>query len=152
MPIFDLSKEHHRQIRKLVSEIYNMLSNKAEFNWPDSMLEDELTKVSGLVFIENDELQSFVCYRDVGDCFEISILATGLSYQKKGYQTKIIKYLQQVAALQNKSIVLEVHEQNQAAMQFYLSLSFNQINRRKSYYKDQSDAIVMLWGANKVGC
>lgn len=43
------------------------------------------------------------------------------------------------------NIYLEVSENNIYAIKLYESIGFKKINIRKNYYKDNSDAIIMLY-------
>lgn len=43
-----------------------------------------------------------------------------------------------------KSVVLEVREQNEKGINFYKKNNFNVISKRKHYYKNGDDALVMM--------
>lgn len=126
---------------------FNSLKNPAEFNWSAESIEDELSKVPCWVAETHQQIVvGFLCYRDLLDYFEISVLATRPEYKKKGVQIELIQSLQIDAAKQKRGVILEVHEQNEPAKALYLKMGFQQINKRKAYYSDGSAAVIMKWG------
>jgi ribosomal-protein-alanine N-acetyltransferase len=122
---------------------YQSIENKAYYNWPRALLISELEKATSLVFEVEKQIVSFVCYRDMGDVLEVSVLATSLLQQKKAYQQRLLEHLLHIAAKQRKPVFLEVHSQNQSALQLYQKMGFILTHVRKKYYSDLSDALVM---------
>jgi ribosomal-protein-alanine N-acetyltransferase len=145
MPARFAELKDQQQILQISEQIFNSLDNKAFYNWPKADLLSELEKASSLVFEVDEQIVSFVCYRDMGDVFEISVLATSLLQQKKAYQQRLLEYLMSIAAKQRRPIFLEVHSQNLSALRLYQKMSFILVNVRKKYYSDLSDALVMKW-------
>lgn len=132
----------------IVKAHYNSLRNPAQFNWSSDSIEDELSKVPCYVAVNPQQIiVGFLCYRDLLDYFEISVLATHPDFIKRGVQIELIQSLQEDAAKQNRGVILEVHEQNKPAKALYVKMGFQQINKRKAYYSDGSDAIIMRWEA-----
>ena len=75
---------------------------------------------------------------------EINILniAIDKAHQKRGYGSNmLLDYLSIVP--EKSTIFLEVNENNNDAISIYKKHCFKKINKRKSYYKDGSDAIIM---------
>ena len=146
----------YKNIIEIGAEVFATLQNKAQFNWPADLLQQELENVRTLVVettVENKKnITSFLCYRDLIDCYEISVLATRKIEQKKNLQTALINELQAIAALQQKFISLEVHCKNQIAINLYLKLGFILVRTRRHYYSDQADALILNWNSNKAGC
>jgi ribosomal protein S18 acetylase RimI-like enzyme len=133
----------HDQIIQISEEIYHSIENKAYFNWPKAQLLSELEKTNSLVLEVDTQIVSFVCYRDMGDVLEVSVLATSLLQQKKAYQQRLLEHLLHIAAKQRKPVFLEVHSQNQSAVKLYQKMGFILTHLRKKYYSDMSDALVM---------
>ena len=146
------SCDDFNEILIIAAAVFANVNNKAQFNWPAELLIRELENVSTLVAIKEGKLLAFICYRKLPDEYEISVLATALNYQKQGLQTKIIQYLQGLAAKQHCAIILEVHCKNLGAEALYRKLGFSALTRRLRYYPDQADALVMKWFSNKAGC
>ena len=130
----------------IAGSILYELEKPASFNWPEASLREELSHVSTLVF-ENEEggVSGFVGFRRMPDFFEISILATAPAAQRTGVQTRLIQYLQDLAAKQRMDIFLEVHHENLRAIALYRKLGFSLVHSRKNYYQDGADALVLKW-------
>ena len=139
-------------ISEISDSIYKSMKNTALFNWPSNVIIQELEYAITLVIEENGEIVSFVCYRDLPDFYEVSALATRILYQKNNYQSLLIHYLQELAAKQRKSVILEVHQENTPAKHLYQKMGFILVNSRLHYYSDKANALVMKWDSHKAGC
>ena len=135
----------HAKLIALSDSIFNKIDNKAQYNWPPGSFLQELQKTHTLLAEVNGQIVSFICYRDLGEAFEISVLGTGPDYQNKGFQRYLMQELQVIAAKQRRALLLEVHHQNQRAMHLYQLAGFVLLNVRKKYYSDLGDALVMKW-------
>lgn len=136
----------HKNLSALSDSIYNSVSNKAQYNWPLGSLLGELEKTQTFLSEVNGKIVSFICYRDLGDVLEISVLGTAPDRQKMGFQRQLLQQLQAIAAKQRKGLLLEVHQQNVKALHLYQQAGFVLLNVRKKYYSDSGDALVMKWG------
>lgn len=123
------------------------LSQPAGFNWDSVTLQEELSQVFTLVADEPEGPAGFVCYRELPEAFEVSVLATAPRWQRQGVQTELIQYLQSLAATQDKEVWLEVHERNDGAVALYRKMGFEQLRIRRGYYSDGGGAFVMGWKA-----
>ncbi|MBY0555243.1 GNAT family N-acetyltransferase [bacterium] len=137
--------EDHKILSALSDSIYNSVINKAQYNWPVGSLSAELEKTQTYVSELNGKIVSFICYRDLGDVLEISVLGTLPDQQKMGFQRQLLQQLQVIAAKQRKGLLLEVHQQNERALHLYQQAGFVLLNVRKKYYSDSGDAFVMKW-------
>lgn len=75
---------------------------------------------------------------------EINILNIAIDkfHQKRGHGSNmLLDYLRIIP--EKSTIFLEVNENNNKAISIYKKHCFKKINKRKSYYKDGSDAIIM---------
>lgn len=81
-----------------------------------------------------------------GDVVEIRRLGTLPEYRHRGIAKTLVRYaIQQMQQWpQIESLLLEVSENNEAALALYQGLGFHQYNKRKAYYEDGSSAICML--------
>jgi len=77
------------------------------------------------------------------DAFEILYIFTAKNYRKKGLGKELLNALQKYAT--KKKIYLEVKANNQSALNLYISCGFHQTGKRKGYYRDGQDAILMEW-------
>ena len=96
-----------------------------------------------IVAKENDILLGYIYYTLVLDEAEIVSICVKKEARRSGVATKMLDYLM------NKQInfcYLEVKDKNQGALNLYLKYGFKEYLRRKNYYSDNSDAILMKWG------
>ncbi|MBC7464761.1 MAG: GNAT family N-acetyltransferase [Bdellovibrio sp.] len=132
-------------LAELYETIASTISNKAFFNWNQKKAEEEIAIAK--TFLMKDEMdgsiQAFVTYRDYQDRYEISAIGTNPKHLKMGFAQKVLTALQANAAQRRLAIWLEVHENNQTAINLYLKNGFKVLNTRKRYYPDGGDALVM---------
>ncbi len=115
------------------------------FNWPQALLAEELKVAGTLVSEKEGAVRSFLCFRSLPDYFEITVLATDPEFGRLGLQSELIKYLQELAAEQQKRILLEVHQANAHAQRLYTKQGFSEIHQRPKYYSDGGSALVLEW-------
>lgn len=137
--------EDFPSVNAICAEIYDTVVNRAHFNWSPDIFALELQQVETLLVESDGRIVSFLCYRDLHDLYEISVLATRLSKQKHSFQTILVQHLQELAAKQRKYVLLEVHPENIGAVALYKKMGFILFHRRKQYYSDGADALVMKW-------
>jgi ribosomal-protein-alanine N-acetyltransferase len=97
------------------------------------------------IFVEG-RLKAFLFFRYSPDWLEVSNLATDPWYQGRGLMTQLMQHLLQTAVLISKSaksIKLEVHQQNIAALGVYKRSGFTIDGLRKNYYGHGAHAVLM---------
>ena len=75
---------------------------------------------------------------------EIDLLSVAIdkTFQSKGFgKLFLIKFLQNIPP--NSSVFLEVKRSNLIAIKLYIDLKFIKLSKRKKYYHDGEDAILM---------
>lgn len=89
-------------------------------------------------------LLGFLVARQTAPDWELENIATVPSLRRKGIGKQLLKALLDAARQTNsQAVFLEVRDSNAAARAFYETAGFQQIGRRKSYYKDPvEDAIL----------
>ena len=118
----------------------------AFFNWTAETLTEELQIAKAIIFKgDHNRVDGFIVFRENSEAIEITVLATHRGLQKTGVMTRLIQFLQDYAAQQDKPIWLEVHLQNQAARQVYMKNAFEISHERKDYYRDGASACVLSW-------
>lgn len=93
------------------------------------------------VFEENNIIKGFIeieRHFEITDIINIAVLE---EYQKSGIASSLINYV--ISNIEQKKIMLEVSENNTKALNFYKKNNFVEINRRKKYYDNLYDAIIM---------
>jgi ribosomal protein S18 acetylase RimI-like enzyme len=125
------------------SLLHELLATKpVGFYWTWPGLQDELRKsVAHGLFVENT-LVAFVLYRAIDSVNEIMTLATNPHHQGRGSMKKLLRILIDASG-EATEWWLEVHANNLKALQLYQSLGFLLMNRRKGYYPDGGDALMM---------
>lgn len=93
-----------------------------------------------LKYYIKEENIGYLEYQINDDILDITSLYIEKNYRKKGYATKLL-----LEAFKNKvnKIMLEVNENNKAALNLYKKYNFEKINVRKKYY-GESDAYIMV--------
>lgn len=129
---------------KAIAEIYDQLSG-THFNWNFEKAFDELKQAKTVIIKQQEKVAAFLTFRDYSDRFEISAIGTDAAFLRQGLALKLLSWLAANAAQQKLSIWLEVHENNQTALNLYLKFGFKVLNSRKRYYSDGGNALVMQY-------
>jgi ribosomal-protein-alanine N-acetyltransferase len=91
-----------------------------------------------------------MCPADVVDLQRIGVRA---DRQRRGVAGALLdEVLEPAAAGGADRVLLEVSADNRAALAFYAAAGFVEIDRRRRYYRDGSDAVVMRRSLRRVGC
>lgn len=130
--------------------------------WNRSLYEHELndnrlSRYRVVVPADSDEVIAQGGWMLFGDEAHILTIAVRPEYRGQGIGRWLLLHLLAEARQEGcDSVVLEVRPSNEAALRLYESLGFVLINRRKRYYPDKEDALVLmleglnearLWGA-----
>ena len=118
--------------------------------WSKQQLFESLTNenyICNMIF--DQEIQSFIIALKSVDDINILLIATKEKYKRCGYATTLINQLQKIAQKENLSLSLEVKQSNTIAINLYKKLGFVEYYKRKNYYKDGTDAIIMFYNKNK---
>jgi [ribosomal protein S18]-alanine N-acetyltransferase len=77
--------------------------------------------------------------------FHVNKIATDLRLRKQGYGRILIEdALARARAMASTAVTLEVRVSNAAARQFYRSYGFREAYKRRAYYQDGEDALVLV--------
>ena len=114
--------------------------------WSVDQVRDELTGVgrAGLVSTSGGsggEVDGYVITREIGDVVDLQRIGVHPELRRTGLATALLG-----AALGGSSadrMLLEVAEDNEAALAFYAQRGFVEIDRRPRYYRSGAAAIVM---------
>lgn len=120
-----------------------MFDENANINSIKSSLFDRIDAY--FLVYENVEIKGYIgSYIDLEHA-EIATLYVLEKDRKKGIAKALIEtLLNQLKTLSVKKLTLEVSIKNKPAIHLYESFGFKIINTRNQYYKDGSDALVML--------
>ncbi|MFZ3229376.1 MAG: GNAT family N-acetyltransferase [Pseudobdellovibrio sp.] len=137
----------YKNLAQLYNQIAQEILSKAFFNWNEANALDEINSAESLVVKSADKIISFVTYRNYVDRIEISAIGTSGHHSKSGFAKAVLSQLKENAAQRKLPIWLEVHENNDSAVNLYLKNGFVVINTRKRYYQDGGNALIMVFSS-----
>ena len=115
--------------------------------WPRSAFEDIIDEDtwSALVAERGGEIIGYGCYLVVLDEAHLANIAVMPSYRRKSVAKHILNHiLGDIKQKHCRIILLEVRVSNDGARAFYERFGFEELYRRKGYYRDPvEDALVM---------
>jgi ribosomal-protein-alanine N-acetyltransferase len=129
-----------------VSEVHKIESHLFSDPWPKNSFKTELKQknVSFPFIVEEDKkiLGYIICWYYIEE-LHIGNIAVIPEKQRQGIGTymlqKVFDYF-----MEYKKAFLEVRESNKNAINLYLTFGFEPIYRRKTYYTNGEDALVMV--------
>lgn len=119
--------------------------------WSAAAVLEELTAPGrrAVVAVEADELVGYAVTLASGDVVDLQRIAVRGDHRRRGLARTLLDALVAEAARDGADrMLLEVSAANDAALAFYAAEGFAEISRRRRYYRDGTDAVVMQrrWG------
>jgi len=111
--------------------------------WTAAQIGEDLKKNDAIVLISEIDNQingHAVAWAIAGE-LEIMTLAVSPTSRRMGLGMKLLQAL--LAAQKHRNAFLELRESNQPALALYLRAGFEIVGRRKNYYRDGEDALIM---------
>ena len=97
-----------------------------------------------LVVISAGELVGYAVTMTSGDVADLHRLAVRPSSRRRGLAGRLLAAATERATEDGaQRLLLEVSAENEAALRFYAAADFVEIDRRRRYYRDGSDALVL---------
>lgn len=93
------------------------------------------------LIIENDIEVGFIILSEIFDNYDLIKICIIKNQRRKGFANKALFELLEI--INFETFTLEVSENNIAAINLYKKNNFKEITRRKNYYSDGSNAIIM---------
>lgn len=117
--------------------------------WTKQMIEDDLADIRKEIYLIYDNETEPSGYIDIWYGYEndCHILSFGVldKYRNKGMGGSLLNYIIETARMRHLSFVsLEVRADNLEAIHLYKKFGFEELGYRKKYYKDGSDALIMM--------
>ncbi len=116
-------------------------------SWSEESLASELVAEGHLMLVANDDIGAVVGYAAtmvVGEVADLLRIGVAREHQRQGIASDLLdEVVRAVRADGAGRMLLEVSAWNVAAVEFYRVHQFVTIDRRTSYYRDGSDALVM---------
>ena len=134
-----------KEIKKKEFELCFELDSNTICLWTKKQWESEFKKRGVKVFaiLIKKELIGIYVVHEIIDEAQINYFSIKKGFRQKGYGSYLMNYLiKQSEKLNIKKLFLEVSENNTKADDFYSKFNFLTVGRRKSYYKDGSDAVL----------
>lgn len=117
--------------------------------WSEQLVADELAGPGRHVVVAVDPatpeaVVGFVVTRDAGDVVDLQRIAVRSDHRRRGVAGRLLeRALARAAADGADAMLLEVSAGNSHALAFYVAGGFEEIDRRRRYYRNGSDAVVM---------
>lgn len=129
-----------REYNKNDLQSINNLLKDFDYKLNDNSLDNEFLNI--VLYEDGNQIKGVLVYEFFYDRIEIDYIIVDPIYRKCGLATKLLTYIEQKHS-ESKNITLEVRESNLSAINFYKKNGFNEITKRKNYYKDEN-GILML--------
>ena len=140
-----MSMEITRLDKKFLEILVRDLEKYDEF-WDEKVLRDEFESENSdyFVLLDGEDVYGFGGLWFNFDEAHVMNIAVRKDLRRNGYGTKILKFLIDVANERGKRCVtLEVREDNLAAIGLYEKMGFEVAGRRKRYYENRLDGVIM---------
>lgn len=136
-----LKEEDYSEVLEILDLVF-LKEKPPGFSWDRDKLFHELILANTYGVFENESIVGFLAYRHSHEANEITVLASHPDFQGRGHMKRL---LEQVFNSENRSSQwwLEVHEKNKRALELYLKCGFVITGRRRYYYPDGGDALLM---------
>ena len=110
--------------------------------WSEQSVREELTGPRRRAVVACDpDVVGYAVTLEVGDVTDLQRVAVHPARQREGMARALL-----AAVAPDGDLLLEVSEANAPARQFYAAEGFVEIDRRRRYYRDGSDALVLRRG------
>jgi [ribosomal protein S18]-alanine N-acetyltransferase len=114
--------------------------------WSREQVADELAGATRHVAVAeaDDEIVGYAAISVVGDVADLTRILVADAHRRSGVASTLLGTLHEAARQAGaERILLEVAESNVAACEFYRAHGYVEISRRRGYYADGDDALVL---------
>ena len=134
------------KIEKIYKEYLSVKENNTN-KWSESFFFKLFLEKNVFFISQNSPLDGYLIARKTLDEYEVLTLATDINKRRRGIGTLLLTKLINLAKKDKVlRVILEVSENNIAAVSMYEKLGFKKISKRKNYYNNSegfSDAHIM---------
>jgi len=116
--------------------------------WSEAQVVEELTGVGRAAWVSTSstgggagELEGYVITREIGDVVDLQRIGVHPARQRSGLASELLDTA--LAETSARRVLLEVAEDNEAALAFYAQCGVEEIDRRPRYYRSGAAAIVL---------
>lgn len=139
MQIVTMEIKHLKDILKVEKECFKK-------PWTEEMFKEEMSGKFSVyrVITENDVAVGYMGMWILADEGHITNVAIGKDFRRKGYASALVDSFIKLGEERKLSfLTLEVRESNESAISLYEKKGFTPVGRRKNYYENTEDAILM---------
>jgi ribosomal-protein-alanine N-acetyltransferase len=128
-------------IKKLTIEALNQIKDSQNIPYSTNQLKVMLLNINyfNIGYFLKERLIGYIL-TNVTDQIDIIWIYVDKEYRRQGYASELIDYLSKKV---NRSIMIEVNENNIEAINLYKKMGFELINIRKNYYPHNQNALIM---------
>ncbi len=129
-----------------ISDLENLKISDFDDFWNVDILKDELTSDTSQFICAKYEnkIVGFAGIKIILDEADLMNIAVKKDYRRQGIATLLLNHILTICQEKGiKTIHLEVNEENFSAISLYQKLGFKECGRRKQYYDNKYDAILM---------
>ena len=99
-----------------------------------------------ILFEQNGSLLGQLFYKEIAGEFEIFSLTVSRTFRRKGLASRLLgTFLQEHCGKSGVRVSLEVSSNNEKAIYLYQKFGFCEVGRRKAYYSDGTDGLILEW-------
>ncbi len=112
--------------------------------WTGAQVAEELTGERRAAWVAGDPVVGYAVTLSADDVVDLQRIAVHPDHQRRGLARTMLDAA--VAAARTETadrMLLEVSAENAVALAFYAAAGFEEIDRRRRYYRDGTDAVVM---------
>ena len=127
-----------------VYEVARIESESIDCPWSIKILKKQIGNEDFVVLEAGDRVVGYGSYYVTANEANLNNVAIDKPYRRKGYANLIMqKLIDKAKAANLNAMTLEVSHLNAVAISLYEKFGFKTEGRRKNYYPDNSDALIM---------
>jgi ribosomal-protein-alanine N-acetyltransferase len=114
--------------------------------WSFGQVSDELSVATRQVAVAetDDEIVGYAAISVAGDVADLTRIVVADAHRRSGVASELLGMLHEAARQAGaEQVILEVAASNAAAREFYRAHGYVEISRRRGYYADGDDALVL---------
>lgn len=123
--------------------------------WSEPVVLGELggPRRQAVVALDGEDVVGYALTVDTGDLVDLQRIGVRPDHQRQGVARALLdEVLTQAAEQGANRMLLEVSTVNAAALALYAGFGFVEIDRRRRYYRDGTDAVVMRRSLGRAAC
>ncbi len=121
--------------------------------WNEAQVREELTGERRQAWVVGDPVVGYAVTLAAGDVVDLQRIAVHPGHQRQGLARRLLEAAVGAARTARADrVLLEVSAANTAALAFYAAAGFVEIDRRRRYYRDGTDAVVMRLPLGAAAC